>query len=114
MRAKLVQDKTRNGFRAIVQHAESKNTFYASYPNTEEWVEVIEATQENIRPYLKDILEQLGLKNVVVEDTTKLVEKFHKELSTFPLTNKKLHGSLAYNETSTKEKMFLIISEKLK
>jgi hypothetical protein len=109
MQAKLVQDKTRNGFRAIVQHDESKNTFYPSHPNTEQWVEVVEATQENIKPYLKNILEELGLKNIVIEDTTKLMDKFYKELATYPLVKNKLKGSLAYNETSTKETFFLII-----
>ena len=112
MRAKLVIDKERKGFRAIVQHEESKNVFYPSYPNTEQWVEVVEATQENIRPFLKEILEELGLKNIIVEDTTKLVEKFHEELATLPVTRKSIVGYLAYNETSTKEKFFWIINDK--
>lgn len=110
MQAKLVQDKTRNGFRAIVQHEKSNNTFYPSYPNTAQAVIVMEATPENIRPYLQQILEGFGLKNVIVEDITRLAFKFRTELATFPLADNKLIGSLAYNETSTDEEFFIIIN----
>lgn len=112
MEAKLVQDKTRDGFRAIVQHERSNNTFYPSYPNTSQVVRVCEATHENIRPYLQQILEEFGLKNVILEDISRLVYKFRKELASLPLTDNKLIGSLACNETSTDEEFFIIISDK--
>jgi hypothetical protein len=108
--AKLVQDKTRIGFRAIVQHEKSHNSFYPVFPNVGEWVCVCEATQEDIRPILYLILSQLGLKDFKIEDTTLLAEKFYKEIVTFPLVNGDTKGSLAYNETGTKEKFFLIIN----
>lgn len=108
LKAKLVQDKTRKGFRAIVQHDKSNNQFFPSYPNSAEYVEIEDAPNYMIKLRLQRILKELGVENPVINDTHKLSLKFYKELVSNPLEENQLVGNLAYNETSVGAKFFVI------
>lgn len=111
MKAKLVQDKTRDGFRAIVEHENSNNSFYPSYPNVSELVEVIPAQDHHIRFFLNEILINYGVENAIIKNVEKLSDVFYKEIASFPLVDNKLTGALAYNETSVGSKFYLIINK---
>ena len=105
MRAKLVCDKDRNGFRAIVEH-EKSNSRFIPFGNTSQWVEVEEANDDMLRLCLVEVLEKFDLHKPIIKSTEKLAEKFYKELVTYPV--KDLAGALAYNETMVGKKFYLI------
>jgi len=111
--AKLVRDQNRNGFRAIVQHELSKNSFFPTSPNVSESVRVREASDIELKVKLVQVLEELGMKRIdttSIGDIYKLSMKFKQELVTLQQHDKTLIGALAYNETSVGYKFLVIVS----
>lgn len=53
MKASLVSDISRNGFRAIVEIENHPGRFYPSYPNTKKIVNVVEASFTDLEQALK-------------------------------------------------------------